>query len=660
MLAGLDDVPWADLQHNYGPADDVPGLLQALADPGRCNQAISDLDGTIYHQGGWICPAATAALPFLVTRATDPGIRCRAAIIGLLGNLVAVARTAEPRWVDAGWGAAWQAAHTRLLPLLNDPDPMVRRAATEALSHDIDPAGDALRALRARWDREADPPARLELILAVGDQVSSRTEAEPEAGAGVELAWLRDLTSHPDPAVRLAAALAAHRAAPDAPGARLLIDTLGTAGLGDAPGVAEVWPDIAELVASVGEQLDGDPDSQARLAVLLLGHTEPDRRRGAAQVAAQLLSYWRPPADRLLPLLADHLTDPDDEVRAHAAYLTAAIGHPARASADRLAALLSDTASTELGEHEIGDIALWGLARLGDPRCVPGLVERLTGPRLGFGLASVHVDRAFDWLEPPGIHEVLALVPQHAPELLPALGGRLQTETTLDGRRAFAHAAAGWGAASAPLTPALADLLDSDAAEWAADALGAIGIGAVEAAGRLRALARSRHHDERVRLAAGAAAAQAGGDAEVAVEVIAPALRTSFGATAARHLAGLGPAGAALALALRDLLADRDDWARVEAANALWRVTGDPTEAVIVLTAALEDGVSGHTAQPVARRAARYLAAIGQPAAAAAVPRLRAILADERRLAFFGGWRAFTEDEELRLHAAAALAGATD
>ena len=69
--------------------------------------------------------------------------------------------------------------------------------------------------------------------------------------------------------------------------------------------------------------------------------------------------------------------------------------------------------------------------------------------------------------------------------------------------------------------------------------------------------------------------------------------------------------------------------------------------------------MSGRHVPTVTRNAARYLAAIGQPAAATAVPVLRAILADDRRFAYFGGWRAFTEDEELRLHAATALVGAT-
>ena len=33
MLKGLDDIPWAELEHAYGSAADVPDLLRKLLDP---------------------------------------------------------------------------------------------------------------------------------------------------------------------------------------------------------------------------------------------------------------------------------------------------------------------------------------------------------------------------------------------------------------------------------------------------------------------------------------------------------------------------------------------------------------------------------------------------------------------------------------------------
>ncbi|NUT35767.1 MAG: hypothetical protein HOV79_22155 [Hamadaea sp.] len=65
-LAGLDDVPWAELTHAHGAADDVPDLLRDLADgTGEWSEVLDELFGdNLLHQGD--CYEATApALPFL-------------------------------------------------------------------------------------------------------------------------------------------------------------------------------------------------------------------------------------------------------------------------------------------------------------------------------------------------------------------------------------------------------------------------------------------------------------------------------------------------------------------------------------------------------------------------------------------------------------------
>lgn len=65
-LCGLDEIPWADLEHAHGSAEDIPDLLRALADPfGDWDQTLDELFGdSLLHQG--TCYSATApALPFL-------------------------------------------------------------------------------------------------------------------------------------------------------------------------------------------------------------------------------------------------------------------------------------------------------------------------------------------------------------------------------------------------------------------------------------------------------------------------------------------------------------------------------------------------------------------------------------------------------------------
>ncbi|NNJ26173.1 hypothetical protein [Alienimonas chondri] len=66
-LAGLDDVPWADLTHAYGSASDVPDLLRALetGPEDAADRAMHDLFGNIWHQGT-VYPATPHAVPFLL------------------------------------------------------------------------------------------------------------------------------------------------------------------------------------------------------------------------------------------------------------------------------------------------------------------------------------------------------------------------------------------------------------------------------------------------------------------------------------------------------------------------------------------------------------------------------------------------------------------
>ncbi len=64
-LAGLGDVPWHDLTHAYGSADDVPVLLRRLQGDGReRDEARYALRGNIWHQGTTY-DATAFAVPFL-------------------------------------------------------------------------------------------------------------------------------------------------------------------------------------------------------------------------------------------------------------------------------------------------------------------------------------------------------------------------------------------------------------------------------------------------------------------------------------------------------------------------------------------------------------------------------------------------------------------
>lgn len=87
-LAGLDDVPWAELRHSYGMADDVPGQLRAMQagvwegwDPPS-----AQLANHIVHQGTR-SQAAVYTVPFLVRMALDPRLVNRHQFVALLGAI---------------------------------------------------------------------------------------------------------------------------------------------------------------------------------------------------------------------------------------------------------------------------------------------------------------------------------------------------------------------------------------------------------------------------------------------------------------------------------------------------------------------------------------------------------------------------------------------
>ncbi|MGW4212320.1 hypothetical protein ACWEIJ_30315 [Lentzea sp. NPDC004789] len=120
MLEGLDAVAWHEIDHAYGPALDTPGHLRALlsGDPEVVARAITDLDRTVYEEGGFVCPAATAVLPFLVQVMPLVDVESRAALRDLVERIADDGENAEQ--VDPGWHAAWAEAKPKLEDLFRD------------------------------------------------------------------------------------------------------------------------------------------------------------------------------------------------------------------------------------------------------------------------------------------------------------------------------------------------------------------------------------------------------------------------------------------------------------------------------------------------------------------------------------------------------------
>ncbi|MFI7017985.1 hypothetical protein [Streptomyces sp. NPDC050164] len=665
MWEGLDAVHWAGLEHSYGTAQDVPALLRRCAGPDAMDaqDAADDLFNLLFHQGGWICPAAPAALPFLLRLGARAEVPCRRTVLDLVSVLAAEAGRVAGKFLAPAWAPAWDQAVPEVLALLAAPEAEIRRAAADILADCASPGELILPALLDRWRTESDLATRLDLVVALGS-AGRREPAGPLAAEA--LALLRELLDDREPQLRLAAV---HALAAGCPGLAersmdLVLDAVRDPG-------AEVWRHTSAVEGGVqavqyraGTLFADSPASHTSYVLGLLadlprsrrdstGGTliDDEQRIGALAQAAEVLRRRHSPVDGLLPAVAARLDDPNPEVRFRATELLACLGPAAAAHADAVAALLDDSGSGSAHNGEtVADAALWALARMNDERCVPGLVERLAGAPSTFSKYGIHSagDHHFPVL--PALYEVLALLPDHTGPLLPAVCDRINATSDERELIRLCEVLAGWGPGARAAVARLVPLLEHDAG-WAAAATALGGIGVEDAGARELLLARSAVGDAHAPLAAWAHW-RTGGDPEQALKVLGPAAHHPD----LRKLADLGPHAAGLADRLRALARSEDDWTSVEAAHALWAATGETDIPVRALLTAVRGLAEGHYL-PVMLPAVRYLARIG-PAARPAARLLRGVPDIDRRLFYFSGWRGFETDESVRAVVAELLAAA--
>ncbi|MFE1326472.1 HEAT repeat domain-containing protein [Streptomyces sp. NPDC058735] len=721
MFRGIDEVDWASMRHAYGSAEDVPGLLRGLAsaDPAERQTALDGMYGAVHHRGD-VYEATLACVPFLLALAGREEVRDRAGVVELLvsigdmegarGDLAARAR------------AALRADAEVFVRLAGDADAGVRRTVPAALVLFLDEPARVLALLRERIKVERDDRVLLALAEALGllarryraadavqtadavrtaDVVGLLSElSEPPYGPGLRLAALGQLAYCAPQLLPPELVPTVVRLLRDRSGQRTRArhacdcprsDTIAVRLRRLRPSDEEGAQLLRTLHGALGSRLAD------RVALLRGQLTSPDPldRCNAVWMAAALFREWRAGHTEPITLIGAQLGS--EEGRLHDAAVTVLLDLFALAApaADHLHALLTYRPGLRVRHGERGAPRLGGplkaLARTGDPRAVPMLAEVLAGPVVpdDLGLVTPHLGRAAAPLA-PALRRRLARVPLDGPgvreravPLLTALGALGDAGSVpsmlrlLRGRpggggpgdavaEAAARALGALGGAAREAIPDLRELLETDCAVTAAEALWSVTGGGADGlvpllvreltwsgAGSCDSAARTA---DVVGTADASARTATGTEGGASRALAAPAsvegtAGRSRRVAAADLLGRMGPAAGTALPALRGMTGSADPLERTAAACAVWRVSGQPDQVLALLRVAWNEHPHTRTA------IAGCVTALG-PAGAPLHDLLRAELVSPRRHRCDVGGQGIRADLELMRVCAGVPAGA--
>lgn len=649
VVEGRPDDAWRPVGVASDPAADVEiaELLRQVGttDGDELRDALDQL-GLALGAYGPLRSTARSAVPLLMTMVEGDLTRQPLGVVRLLGRLAPPPGERDfAAETDQGYAPEPQVDPLRpivrdllgthldgLLRLLRDGDSELRAATARLLAGLPDQAATTLPALMTAADRERDPVAHASFVLAVGALRRDAPLRDKPRVAG----WLEvRLTPGEDPMVRAAAAVAAAWLGIAPSRSRALLRATAAA---PPPDLTDefVWSECGRD-AFLASAFPDDMAYAVELVHAAASSTDPERRHQAVCFGKEVMRRWRSAPAAVVSVLAPLATDPSPRVRQHAVHTLALAGQATALVGDLLAELVTDAEVTSRDDAwpTVAESARYGLARHGDPRCLPSVRQALAGAAPAAWLA-----------------ESLAGVAGYADELLPDVDRALSADADPARLTAVLSGIRGWGDRLVPLADPLLRLTSRP--QWTEvpgglpGVLGALGSRAARAEPYLRGLLG--HELAGVRAVAAVALWRVTGDADAALWTLRELLAEAdpgprLAADAAEQL---GAAARPLADELSRLLAapDRELW--VAAARAVLAAVGPtgPVRAALIQAAGPD---------PVGVHAIEALARIGPPADEV-LPVLRPMAFSDRRVPRCNGDLAVIRDEGWQRLARLALA----
>ncbi len=664
-VEAVDAVDWSRFdtgKPEHHPIDEVPRALRHLVrkGPTATEEDCYPLYDCLFGPKGALPSAAIAALPFLAALASDPANGARLALVEFLDALNGAARGAGEQGTRERWQQEWRRQSNAVMALLADPDQEIRRAAI--------PLADGSTLLE-RWHTDTAPAVRVALLLALSTSAAA-TISEPDTRApdgrdqlaSAVRAVLHQVLRDDEPVMKVAAVFAWASLDRDVPLRHidLLLDVLTDPAV--RPRFEQIWllPDVEgpltrdDVVPWVTGLFDHVPRIALSFVIRLAEAAERTADTGLRRVvldeAWRLLVLLPSAAPSVLPLAARLLDCTDNCVRLKATHLLAMLAPHSAPYADRLATLLDDPGTDDISwiEGTVGAYARWALVRLGDPRALPGLVEYLCAPyREHYGRSYVMGDPRL-----PEIHETLAPLREHADVVLPTLLEEVRQQYAHRGEHGpltgdLLKIAAKWGPDALPALPGILSLLDD--AQYSlsvVDVLVAMGPAAAFTAPAVRDAVVLDHPANHHKIAW--AAWRIAGDDGTALRLLGEAVEHDqgpwYGPVAL--LSDFGSAAAEHAGRVRQIVEDAKH-GQVEAAVALWAITGNPQPTLSVLENTVLSFTEEDDRYGYLLGALRGFIRIGATTPAARKA-LNIIRARDRRLSHYRDYRAILDDQELR------------